>query len=309
MSHSQRVFTILLLAMLALGACRPVQAPAVEPETNKVLMDQLAEAWSTGAPETIDAILKPEFALHQVEFPGIDSAHDYWLFIYDVHSFVPDFKATFSDVIADGDWMVARGLLEATPPSDGRHARYGALHVARVVDGQIAELWTVTDEIAVNKYFGEIPNPGDRVDFSWGDDGAIQGVTGTSEENMALVRQWLEGDDDARAMLASEQFVFHSTMYPEQHAFQDRTAILAELRTAFPDLTVTIEEPLIVEDDKVGVRFTMQGTNTGAFLDQEASGKAITWPGIAIYRVLDGKIVEEWILWSGYYLYSQIRGW
>ena len=299
---------MLLLAMLALSACRPIQAPA-EPVANKVLMNQLAEAWSTGAPELIDKALKPEFVLHQVEFPGIASAHDYWLFIYDVHSFAPDFKATFSDVLADGDWVIARGLLEATPPSDGRHARYGALHMARVADGQIAELWTVTDEIAVNKYFGEIPNPGDRADFSWGDDGAMPGVTGTREENMALVRQWLEGDDAARQALASEQFMFHSTMYPEQHAFQDRTAIMEELRTAFPDLTITVEEPMIAEGDKVGVRFTMQGANTGPFLDREASGKTFTWPGMAVYRILDGTIVEEWILWSGYYVYSEIRGW
>jgi hypothetical protein len=31
--------------------------------------------------------------------------------------------------------------------------------------------------------------------------------------------------------------------------------------------------------------------------------------GIALYRVLDGAIAEEWVLWSGYYVYSQIRGW
>lgn len=64
-----------------------------------------------------------------------------------------------------------------------------------------------------------------------------------------------------------------------------------------------------VEGDKVGVRFTMQGANTVPFLDREASGKTLMWPGIAIYRVLDDKIAEEWILWSGYDVYSQIRGW
>lgn len=64
---------------------------------------------------------------------------------------------------------------------------------------------------------------------------------------------------------------------------------------------------MIAEGDKVGVRFTMQGANTGPFLDREASGKTFTWPGMAVYRILDGTIVEEWILWSGYYVYSEIR--
>lgn len=129
-------------------------------------------------------------------------------------------------------------------------------------------------------------------DSFWGDDGATQGVTGTRDENTAIVRAWLEGDKSAVAGLVSDEFVFHSTMYPRRHTFADRTAIMTDLRAAFPDLTITLEEPMIVEGDKVGVRFTMQGTNTGSFLDRKASGKAITWPGIAIHRVLDGKIAE-----------------
>jgi len=307
MSHNQRILTILLLAMLALGACRPVQAPA-DFEANKALLYQLAEAWSKDAPELIDGALNSDFVLHDAEFPGVTNAAEYKGFVASVRSYVPDFTKTPVAVLSDGEWVISRGVLEGTL-SDKRHPVYGVLEVARIADGRVAELWLLSDEFSVNKVFGEIPNPDKRVEFLWGDDSAMQGVTGTREENMALVRQWLEGDDAARETLANKQFVFHSTMYPEQHTFQDRTAIMAELRTAFPDLTITVEEPLIVEGDKVGVRFTMQGTNTGPLLDQEASGKALTWPGMAIYRVLDGKIAEEWMLWSGYYVYSQIRGW
>ena len=123
------------------------------------------------------------------------------------------------------------------------------------------------------------------------------------------MRQWVEGDDSAQESLAADEFMFHSTLYPEQHTYQDRTQIMEELRTAFPDLSITLEEPLIAEGEKVAVRFTLRGTHTGPYFDLEASGKALAWPGIAVYRVLDGKIAEEWLLWSGYYVYSQIRGW
>ena len=308
MARVKWVFTSsLLMAALLLGACQPSQT-SPDPETNKALLGQLAEVWSGGAPELLHTALSPDFVMHDAEFSEVQNQADYARWIGSIRAYIPDFKKSLSDIIAEDDWVVARGELGGTL-SDQRQPVYGVLEVARIAEGQIAELWLLSDEFSVNKIFGEIPNPDQRVEFLWGDDSTVNGVTGTREENGALVRQWVEGGEAAPAELAHDAFMFHSTMYPEQHTFQDRAQIMADLRAAFPDLTITLEEPMIVEGDKVGVRFTMQGTNTGPFLDRKASGKAITWPGIAIYRVLDGKIAEEWILWSGYYLYSQIRGW
>lgn len=299
---------VLLLASLVLSACRPIQAPS-DLEANKALLQQYAEGWSGGPPELFDAVLDPDFVLHHAEFPGITrkTIHNGW--VASILRYAPDFTQTPMDMIAEGDWVVTLTLISVTPPERQGHADYGMMSMARIANSQIAELWMFSDEVAVGRYYGEIPNPEQRYDSLWGDDGTAQGVTETRAETVAIVREWLEGDESAAQRLVSDEFVFHSTMYPRRHAFDDRTQIMAELRTAFPDLTITVEDPLIVEGDKVGVRFTMQGTNTGPFLDREASGKVITWPGIAIYRVLDGAIVEEWILWSGYYVYSQIRGW
>lgn len=308
MARVKWMFTAsLLMAALLLGACQLVQTPP-DPEANKALLGQLAEVWSGGAPEMLHTALSPDFVLHDAEFPGVQNQQDFARWIGSVRAYVPDFKQSLSDIIAEGDWVVARGKSGGTL-SDQRQPVYGVLEVARIADGQIAELWLLSDEFSVNTIFGEIPNPDRRVEFLWGDDSTVNGVTGTHEENRTLVRQWVERGETAPAELAHDTFMFHSTMYPAQHTFQDRAQIMAELRAAFPDLTITLEEPMIVEGDKVGVRFTMRGTNTGPFLDRDASGEELTWPGIAIYRVLDGRIAEEWILWSGYYVYSQIRGW
>src|SRR3954451_15690829 len=64
------------------------------------------------------------------------------------------------------------------------------------------------------------------------------------------------------------------------------------LRTAFPDLHVTIED-MVAEGDKVWVRMTTHGTNNGPFMGPP-TGKSITITVIDIFRFENGMIVEHW---------------
>jgi predicted ester cyclase len=61
---------------------------------------------------------------------------------------------------------------------------------------------------------------------------------------------------------------------------------LSALQRACPDLEVIIED-MIAEGDRVAVRFTGAG-------GQDGGGRALA-PGILIYRVAEGKIVEHWM--------------
>ena len=65
--------------------------------------------------------------------------------------------------------------------------------------------------------------------------------------------------------------------------------------TAFPDMHLTIEE-MLSEGDKVAVRFTSHGTHKGAYLGVAPSGKEITWTGIVIYHIANGKFQEVWLM-------------
>ena len=67
------------------------------------------------------------------------------------------------------------------------------------------------------------------------------------------------------------------------------------LFAAFPNWHTTIED-LIAEGDKVVVRMTQRGTHQGTFFGLAATGKQVTVAGIAIFRLRDGQIVEEWLL-------------
>ena len=66
------------------------------------------------------------------------------------------------------------------------------------------------------------------------------------------------------------------------------------LREAFPDIKYTIED-MIAEEDRVVVRWTWHCTHKGEFLGIPPTGKEAVVPGMAIYRLSDGKCVERWV--------------
>lgn len=64
-------------------------------------------------------------------------------------------------------------------------------------------------------------------------------------------------------------------------------------RQAFPDLKMNIDL-ILAENDLVAVRWTATGTNTGAGNGLSATGKPVKVTGQATFRMVDGKIAEEW---------------
>jgi len=61
---------------------------------------------------------------------------------------------------------------------------------------------------------------------------------------------------------------------------------------AFPDYHETIED-IIAEGDKVWHRFKCTGTHTGEFQGLAPTGKKVTWTGVNIWCIVDGKVVEK----------------
>lgn len=78
------------------------------------------------------------------------------------------------------------------------------------------------------------------------------------------------------------------------------------LITAFPDVRFTLDD-ILVDGEKVVVRYTMLGTNEGPFQGRPATNRAVTVPGIGIYRVADGQIQESWVLRDSLVLLRQLE--
>jgi predicted ester cyclase len=76
-------------------------------------------------------------------------------------------------------------------------------------------------------------------------------------------------------------------------------------RTAFPDQRVAVDD-LLAESDRVAVRFTLRGTHLGELLDLAPTGRRVTVPGVAIYRIAGGRIAEGWVGFDALGLLEQL---
>jgi steroid delta-isomerase-like uncharacterized protein len=121
----------------------------------------------------------------------------------------------------------------------------------------------------------------------------------STEENKALVRREYEqgvnqGDFDVRNEALASNYVGHFSGLPPIQGIEAFKQFTSAFFTAFPDLQTTIED-LIAEGDKVAVRQTWRGTHTGNFQGIPPTGKQVTFSSLEVYRVIGGKLAEEWV--------------
>ncbi len=70
---------------------------------------------------------------------------------------------------------------------------------------------------------------------------------------------------------------------------------LAVVIAAFPDYQAEHQE-LIAEGNKVVTRFIGRGTHQGEFMGVAPTGKQITFNGVSIDSIVDGKLSESFII-------------
>jgi steroid delta-isomerase-like uncharacterized protein len=119
-----------------------------------------------------------------------------------------------------------------------------------------------------------------------------------TEDNKALVRRMEEELFNRRNLDAIDTFI--APEYVLRTAAEgtpnDREAIrgsIAAYLQGFPDLRITIDQLLAVDDRVVGV-FTFTGTHRGELFGMPPTGRSIAVRQIAIYRIAGGQVVEEW---------------
>jgi steroid delta-isomerase-like uncharacterized protein len=108
------------------------------------------------------------------------------------------------------------------------------------------------------------------------------------EENKAIVGRWLDALNQDRPEVADQ---LYSSDFEGGQGPAFARDFHRELRSAFPDFTLTVDD-WITEGDKVVTRWSLQGTHQRPLWDVPASGKQVTWAGITIWRVVDGTIVQ-----------------
>jgi predicted ester cyclase len=117
------------------------------------------------------------------------------------------------------------------------------------------------------------------------------------EENKKIVRRYQEiynsNDLEALGEVVSQDLLTPKIMPGIPTGIEGAKAAHRIMLAGFPDYQTIIDD-LIAEDDKVVARITMSGTNTGSFMRMPPTGKHVSFTGIYVARMANGKIVEHW---------------
>lgn len=126
-----------------------------------------------------------------------------------------------------------------------------------------------------------------------------------SQQNKDIVIRWVgevwnwKGNPDVIDELGAENIVFYLSVTGRLEGREQFKNAVMKYRESFPDISVHIVGDLVAEGDYVAIRWEVDGAHTGPALDlaigslPDATGKKIHWPGMMMYRIENGKIVEE----------------
>ena len=95
--------------------------------------------------------------------------------------------------------------------------------------------------------------------------------------------------------LISASVKFHGSVGVSVRGLDEFRDYMEMIRSVFPDFHNTIEET-VAERDRVAARLTYRGTHLGPIFGVAPTGRVITYGGLALFQIQDGKIVTGHVL-------------
>lgn len=119
---------------------------------------------------------------------------------------------------------------------------------------------------------------------------------------------FVAGNLAAADEICAPDFVIHSPgLPPEMSRGPEGVKRFARaIRTGFGNEIQIMHDDTIGAGDKVVIRWTARGTHHGDLLGVPASGKAVEFTGIDIFRVSGGQLAELWQNWDQLGLLQQV---
>jgi steroid delta-isomerase-like uncharacterized protein len=130
-------------------------------------------------------------------------------------------------------------------------------------------------------------------------------------DSKAIVRRLYEEVWNKRKLelvsdLISPSHALHDNNFPGSsvgpEAYRAQMAIYLE---AFPDLHFTAED-IVAEKDKVAASWTISGTHKGEIWGVRPTNKKMSFEGITIHHIANGKIIDSYISWDALGLMRQL---
>jgi steroid delta-isomerase-like uncharacterized protein len=143
------------------------------------------------------------------------------------------------------------------------------------------------------------PRPNWPLNAALGKDNLSEGIPPVPDYKPLIRRYysdlWNAWSTAALAELISPDIVFRGSIGTAVKGIEEFKQYVNRIRAAFPDFHNQIEE-LVSEGDKVVARLTYTGTHRGALFSFPASGRKVTYQGMAIFQFREGKIVSGFVL-------------
>lgn len=120
------------------------------------------------------------------------------------------------------------------------------------------------------------------------------------------MRLWQGGGLDGFDALHAPDFVDHSASgrAPDRDGFR---AGIADLYRAFPDFSASVEAMVIDEARTlVAIRWSAVGQMRGGFRGASPNGRRVSFQGIEIIAISDGRVTKRWGEWDEAAIRQQI---
>lgn len=135
-------------------------------EESKAIVRQVEEAWNSGNLAALDALFAPDFIAHSAVPgmpPGLEGAK---MAHMGSVSALPDRRTTIEDLLAEGEYVVARVRMTGTNqggfpwlgiPANGNRVDVQWTSVYRLANGKIIEHRAVMDMLGLLQQLGAVP--------------------------------------------------------------------------------------------------------------------------------------------------------
>ncbi len=276
---------------------------------NKQIVRRLAMAFNKANYAEVDALVAPDFVLHPSPMVpnGVKGPEGFKQLCRDVRSAMPDAYHPIDHLLGEGDLVVIHLIFQGTfvnayngiAPT-GQRIAYGMVNFWRIKDGKAVEAWWYMDSLDLEQQLGILPS----------DKPARRALSAQEEETKAVVMRVLneyfnEFNVDVIPELFDPNFNIYAADGSIIHGHEGAAAYVNAEHASFPDL-YWLQEDLVIDGDKGVLYFTGYGTFTGAWAGIPPNNQPIKWVGNATFKIKDGKVVEDRLIWESLRFLQQL---
>lgn len=321
----RKILLLLFVVCLIFALPAPVSAQETDEDTPQETTNRLAyigwieELWREHNIPQWDQFMASDFVFHS-DSGDMTSQELFDSYLANDIGLIPDLSETWYDTLASGDLVVAPFVMTGACPDDPAFPNpacdwYG-VDVLRARDGKLAEYWDFIDTLYAYRQWGFVPvdAPQPGVDASL----VARRAEGTlsRDDSRTLVQQAV--DQFAGGAAAPDVFaldlVVHLplSLYPEPLDYAAYADFIAAYQQAYPGFTLTPREDvapqgLVADANLVAYLYTFTGTFADEFRGIAPTEAEVSFPGITLYRLADGKIAEIWSIWDTYGELTQMQ--